>query len=347
MSRASWRGRAKDPGAPKRNCWQKFPRLLDWESGESRPTLKQLEDYGRATHTPLGFLLLPQPPLEEIPDPHFRTIADTPIGRPSADLLDTIYICEQRQDWYRDFARLHREDPVQFIGSLTESDDVVLSAERIREVLGFEMSERAHFSTWADALSSLAERAEDVGVLVMISGIVGSNTRRKLNPQEFRGFTLIDGFAPVVFINGSDSKAAQIFTLAHELAHVWIGKAGLDDSEIDTRIGSTAESIERWCNQVAAELLVPISVLRDVLDSDMDLNEEIQRLARIFKVSTLVILRRIYDDRGITREKFLEAFQPNCNVSSNYSKRRAVPAAETFTIRPQYEPASGSRKQSS
>jgi Zn-dependent peptidase ImmA (M78 family) len=291
---------------------EKFPRLDAWENGEARPTLKQLEDYGRATYTPLGYLLLPEPPVEAVPIPDFRTIADTPVAQPSADLLDTIYLCEQRQDWYRDFARIRREDPVPFIGSLTEDVDVVRAAEVIQNVVEFKISERAQFTSWADALSGLAERTEGAGILVMISGIVNSNTRRKLDPREFRGFTLLDELAPVIFVNGSDSKAAQIFTLAHELAHVWLGKAGLDDSEINTTRGpaeNSSERIEQWCNQVAAELLVPTSTFHRVWDSDAELHEEIQRLARVFKVSTLVILRRAYDSQKITRKDFLKAFQ--------------------------------------
>ncbi len=290
----------------------KFPRLLDWQTGEAQPTLKQLESYGRATHTPLGFLLLAEPPAEKIPIPDFRTIADTPVGRPSADLLDTLYLCEQRQDWYRDFARLHREDRLDFVGSLTENVDIVEAASGLRETLGFTMSQRSQFSTWTNALSGLADLAEGVGVLVMISGIVGSNTRRKLDPDEFRGFSLVDDLAPVVFVNGADSKAAQIFTLAHELAHIWLGKAGLDDPEMSAyvrpRAGATS-STEQWCNQVAAELLVPMDVFRDRFDENADLPDELQRLARVFKVSTLVILRRVYDDRKLSREAFLQAFQ--------------------------------------
>jgi Zn-dependent peptidase ImmA (M78 family) len=290
----------------------KFPHLVEWQNGDSQPTLKQLENFGRATHTPFGYLLLPEPPIEKIPIPDFRTIADTPVGRPSADLLDTLYICEQRQDWYRDFARLHREDSVEIVGSLTESVDVVAAADGLRETLGFTMAERAHFSTWTDALSGLAELAEEAGILVMISGIVGSNTRRKLDPEEFRGFSLVDKLAPVIFINGADSKAAQIFTLAHELAHIWLGKAGLDDTEMSSYVRTRvdqASSTEQWCNQVAAELLVPMQVFRNRFDADADLTDELQRLARVFKVSTLVILRRIYDDRKLSRQEFLQAFQ--------------------------------------
>ncbi len=290
---------------PREELLDKFPRLVDWENGDVQPTLKQLEDYGRATHTPLGFLLLPEPPVESVPIPDFRTIANTPIGRPSADLLDTIYVCEQRQEWYRDFARAGREDAVGFVGSLTVDTPVTAAAEAMRELLGFGLDDRSRYASWSMALSGLAERAEDAGVLVMISGIVGSNTRRKLDPREFRGFALIDDLAPVVFINGSDTKAAQIFSLAHELAHIWLGSGGLDDSDLGR---SSNDDVEQWCNQVAAELLVPIEAFRAQFDADADLAEELERLARTFRVSTLVVLRRVYDDHRMTWDQYEAAF---------------------------------------
>jgi len=128
----------------------------------------------------------------------------------------------------------------------------------------------------------------------MVSGVV-SNNRRKLDPDEFRGFALADDRAPLVFVNGADSKAAQMFTLAHELAHIWIGASALSDAG---PASSPPAGVELWCNQVAAELLVPTAVLRAELRRDTPVGEEAQRLARYFKVSTLVALRRVHDVGG-------------------------------------------------
>src|SRR6266508_4768798 len=95
----------------------KFPRLTAWESGDARPTLKQVEAFAKATYTPVGYLFLQEPPVEKVPIPDFRTIRNKPIARPSPDLLDMIYVCQQRQEWYRDFARGERISALSFVGS--------------------------------------------------------------------------------------------------------------------------------------------------------------------------------------------------------------------------------------
>ena len=219
----------------------KFPKLEAWERGELSPTLKQLESFARATHAPLGFLFLEIPPIESLPIPDFRTMGAARMGHPSPDLLDTIYLCQQRQEWYRDYSRLHGEKPLAFVGSATTNEEIQTIATQIRREIGFDLEERQSLPTWTEALRRFIEQAEDAGVLVMISGVVGSNTSRKLNPEEFRGFALVDDLAPLVFVNGSDSKAAQMFTLAHELVHVWLGESGVFDAQAVTITDETTD----------------------------------------------------------------------------------------------------------
>ena len=140
----------------------------------------------------------------------------------------------------------------------------------------------------------------------MVSGVVGSNTHRRFNVEEFRGFALADPLAPLIFINGKDSKAAQMFTLAHELAHLWLGESGVSDAQAATQ---PDEQVERWCNAVAAELLVPLEQLRPTYDPENELYDEMQRLARQFKASTLVIVRRLFDLGVFDRETLWETYR--------------------------------------
>jgi len=284
---------------------QRFPMFDDWVSGKKRPTLKQLEQFAKFTRVPTLNLFLPEPVVEEIPIQDLRTIGDQTITNPSSNLLDTIYMCQQRQKWYQDFALSEGEKPLSFVGSATVDSNIETVANEIRSMLCFDMGIRNQLSNWTQAFSYFTKKTEDLGILVMISSIVRNNSHRKLDPQEFRGFTLANDIAPLIFINSTDSKAAQIFTLAHELAHVWLGKSTLSNSSIDSL---PSHIIEQWCNQVAAELLVPASSLRNHFCNDNYLSKEIQRLSRQYKVSTIVILRRMYDlgiiNQTVLREQY-------------------------------------------
>jgi Zn-dependent peptidase ImmA (M78 family) len=295
---------------------RRIPQLPAWERGEARPTLKQIERFAKATHTPVGYLFLPAPPVEQIPIPDCRTVRNGQIARPSPDLLDTIYICQQRQEWYRDFARAGGEQPLLFVGSAHLADDVETTASSIRRALGFNLDERRRMPTWTDALRRFIEQADALGILVMVSGVVGSNNTRRLDPAEFRGFALTDPLAPLVFVNGADTKAAQMFTLAHELVHLWLGQSALSDAGA---IGASSDVVEVWCNRVAAEILVPLAVFQEEYRRDADWREEANRLARHFKVSTLVILRRMHDAGGLTVDEFRLSFDEESE------RLRAVP----------------------
>lgn len=276
-----------------------------------------MESFAKATHTPVGYLFLQEPPVERLPIPDFRTAGNERIGHPSPDLLDTVYLCQQRQEWYREFARSGGEVPVPFVGSANLSSDIEATAATIRNALGFGVEERRRIPTWTDALRNFIEQADAHGVLVMVSGVVASNNRRKLDPQEFRGFALADDLAPLVFINGADTKAAQMFTLAHELAHVWLGLSAVSDAEASQ---APEHEVERWCNRVAAELLAPLAAVRAEYRPRNPLEVEINRLARYFKVSTLVALRRIHDAGGLTQDRFWRAYR------EEIERLRAMPA---------------------
>jgi Zn-dependent peptidase ImmA (M78 family) len=284
---------------------RRFPRFEAWLAGDAAPTLKQLEDFARKTHTPIGFFFLDEPPLESVPIPDFRTIGDRPVGTGAvvpADLLDVVYTCQARQEWYRDHQLLNGEPPLDFVGTATTATPPAQAAAAVREVLAWDAEARARCRTWDEALTRLRENAEAAGVLVMISGIVGSDTHRKLDPEEFRGFALADPYAALVFVNGADSKAAQVFTLAHELAHLWLGETALSDLE---PASIRTNTVERWCNQVAAELLVPIEEFRAVFDPEADLRGQLQPLAERFRVSTQVILGRVREAGHLSWDEYL------------------------------------------
>ncbi len=293
-------------GISQEDLVKKFKKLAEWEDGEATPTLKQAEAFARAVHAPVGYLFLSEPPDETVPIPDFRTFSGNKVMRPSPNLLDTIYACQERQSWYRDFARVAGDSDLGFVGSASVHMPPEFIAARIRDTLRFDVAARRGCSTWTEALRLFIRRVDEAGVLVMVSGIVMSNTKRGLDPAEFRGFALCDPLAPLIFVNGKDTKAAQMFTLAHELAHIWLGTSSLSNPGPAPNSGFCQEEV--WCNAVAAELLVPLDALRTYLQPTEPLADALLRLARIFKVSTWVILRRLLDADWLTRERFEAAW---------------------------------------
>ena len=147
---------------------------------------------------------------------------------------------------------------------------------------------------------------EAAGVLVVVNGIVGNNTHRKLDPNEFRGFVLVDDYAPLVFVNGADAKAAQMFTLAHELAHVLLGSSAAFDLR---EMRPADDPVELACNRAAAEFLVPADQLRRIWPSMRGAPEPFNAAARRFKVSALVAARRALDLELVATNDFLTFYR--------------------------------------
>ena len=133
----------------------RFPNLQGWERGEILPTLKQLEAFAKTTHVPFGYFFLSEPPVETVPIPDFRTSANISSRRPSPNLLDTLYRCQARQDWYQGFARSIDEPELDFVGAARIDDDFVETAARMRHALGFDLCERRRWVGWTHALRHL------------------------------------------------------------------------------------------------------------------------------------------------------------------------------------------------
>lgn len=290
-----------------RELGHRIPHLPAWERGERQPTLKQLEAFARATRTPFGFLFLPEPPEERLPIPDFRTVSHGP-ARPSPDLLDTIYSMQRRQDWLREERLEGEAEPLDFVGSARLGDEAVAVGQEMRRVVGVGDGWAAEVATWEEAVGELRRRIELLDVMAVINGVVGNNTHRKLDVEEFRGFALTDPYAPVIFVNGADAKSAQMFTLAHELAHVWLGPEGEGVSGFEGLFPGDAR-VERFCDQAAAEFLVPARELRERWRSLKGAAGPFEQTARYFKVSPIVVGRRALDLRLVDRRTFFEFYE--------------------------------------
>ncbi len=286
---------------------KKFPKLELWERGEAQPTLKQLEAFAKATHVPIGYLFLPEPPEERLPIPDFRTVSDGALEKPSPGLLDTIFTMQRRQAWLREERIECEAEPLDFVGCARLADDPGAAGREMRRTIGFADGWAAEVRTWREAVGKLRGAIERTGVMAVMNGTVGNDAHRKLNVEEFRGFALSDAYAPLVFVNGADSKSAQMFTLAHELAHLWLGREGLSGYE-DLSPGGTG--VEDWCNRVAAEFLVPAKEMKVHWLAQKRGPNPFLVLARQFKVSPIVVGRRAMDLRLVDRETFFAFYRP-------------------------------------
>ena len=231
-----------------------IPQLTSWIQQEKQPTLNQLEKLARVTHTPFGYLFLTEPPDEPLPVPDYRAVSGASLYRPSPNLLATIYTMQRRQEWLRESLVKDGMQPLDFVASARLADEPEAVGHEMRNALGLCDGWAAKVRTWQSAVGELRQLIEGLGVMAVINGVVGNNPHRKLSVEGFRGFALTDLYAPLIFVNGADAKSAQMFTLVHELAHIWLGKGGL--SGFDNMQPDGAD-VEVWCCQAASEFLIP------------------------------------------------------------------------------------------
>jgi Zn-dependent peptidase ImmA (M78 family) len=306
-------------------------RVLEWEAGESKPTFKQAQHWASIAHVPFGFLFLREPPAESLPLPDLRTLGGIAPERPSLNLLDTVKDVQRKQDWYLEYLQDQGVDPLPFVGRFTTQASVKEVAGDIRLTLG--VNPEASRLNYEAYIRTLIEAAESVGILVMRSGIALGNTHRKLDVAEFRGFAISNALAPVVFINSADADTARLFTLMHELAHIWIGSSGVSDGG---HPGGRREEV--FCNAVAGEFLAPEEEFRAVWRNDIDWHSNLAPLAARFHVSALVVGRRARDlgyisgdQYGIYYRQILRAYQDKEGGGGDYYRTAKAKNSTRFS----------------
>jgi Zn-dependent peptidase ImmA (M78 family)/DNA-binding XRE family transcriptional regulator len=291
-----------------RKVGTKMEKVLAWEQGEAHPTFRQAQKFAHHVHIPFGYLFLDEPPVETLPIPDLRTVGDQAVQQPSTEFRDTINEVMRKWEWFNEYSREQQVEQLPFVGRYRIGEaapgDV---AKDIQQTVGINDDLRHSVASWEEFLRLIIHRAEESGVWILRNGVVGNNTHRPLSVEEFRGFVISDPFTPLIFINGRDSKAAQIFTVAHELAHIWIGESGITNLSLagDRRgLGR----VERFCNDVAAELLVPEADFHTDWDTTQTLAENAIRLARRFRVSSIVAARRAVDLRFVSQDDYWEFY---------------------------------------
>ena len=290
-------------------AFKKPPETIEaWLDGSDAPTFKQAQRLAKRLRVPFGYLFVEAPPEEDLPLVDFRRIHGAQQHRVSVDLRDVIADVLRRQDWYRDHLLDSDAEPVDCVGSFRMTDPASEVAEDMRLRLAFEAEVRPA-SQPAVFLRAFVRQVETLGILVMRSGIVGQATNRPLRVEEFRGFSIADPMAPVIFINSADSNAAQVFTLAHELAHIWIGEGGVSDADL-TILGDPSSDIESFCSQVAGDLLLPWRALGESwMQRRGTLQTFVADTARQYHVSTVMVARQLWSHDAIDREQFFALYE--------------------------------------
>jgi Zn-dependent peptidase ImmA (M78 family) len=310
-----------------------------WGIGEEKPTFYQAQKLAKILHIPFGYLFLHTPPPETLQIPNFRTVKDKQIDCLSLEVKDLLADLLRKQDWFRDHIKEKFGEPIAPISRFTDNSNPFDVAQDITSCLELNLETRQNARNWEDFQNILVERIERLSILVMKSGIVGTNTHRPLDVSEFRGISLVDEFAPIIFINGRDAKAAQIFTIIHELTHLWIGQSSISNSSLADFSDIQDSSSEKFCNIVAAEVLVPERLLRVQWDSSIPLHEIASRIGRFFRVSTVVIARKAYDIGLITQDLYRAYYEEQARLwnrqsrgsGGNYYKTAPIRNSKSFT----------------
>lgn len=276
------------------------PKVRKWINKEVFPTVKQLEDFTHKVHVPFGYLFLSQPPNEKIDIPFFRT-GNNISNKVSLNVFHTIQLIQDRQNWLTEYLDELGFDDLEFVGKYQVHTNPLAIVNDIRKTLNLDIDWSSKYNKWEDALDFLTTQIEEIGIIVAYNGIVGTNTKRKIEVEECRGFVLVDTKAPFLFINAADAKAAQMFTIIHELAHVWLGKsAGFNNKDLLP----ADDPIEILCDKIAAEFLVP----ETYFITKWQTTQNFKYLSRIFKVSPIVIARRALDLKLISKNDFFNFY---------------------------------------
>lgn len=279
--------------------------LYAWKEGRKAPTYNQIEKMSKVTGIPLGYFFLEKPPVEDSSFVEYRTVDSKEFSNPSRNLMDTLHDMELIQEWIRNELQATESDNLSFVGSIKKTVQPDDFAVFVRKCLKIEINWYESCKNGEESFKLLRNYISDLGVVVMMSGIVENNTHRTLDTNEFRAFALVDKKAPLIFINSNDSFNGKLFSLLHEFAHICLG----ENSLFNDRYGSIdkVSATEKICNALAAEILVPEHIFLEKWKKQIREKDEeatIRELAKYFKCGYTVIARRAYDQKFIDFQSY-------------------------------------------
>lgn len=279
-----------------------FPQLSLWMTDEKEPTLKQLQDFSHRLSFPFGYFFLKSIPQDEEVIPLFRKASNE---EKCLEVIDVINTIRDRQAWLSEYLKSEDADKVAIVGMCKDDTDVNTIISKMQSALHIESGFSLGKKNINSALSFIKGLLERAGIVIASSGVAGNGTNRPIPVSQCRGFCLVDDYAPFIFVNSRDAQSAQLFTLVHEATHVFTAfnaGYGYEDAVYD----GIQNSREKLCDKVAANMLVPASMIKDMW---MRGTKDTNALAIKFHVSQAVIVRRLLDEKLINKNEFYETWK--------------------------------------
>lgn len=293
-------------------------KIKSWEAGESQPTFRQAKLLAKKCRRALSLFYLPEPPSDD-----FKPIKDFRRGGAefSTGLVFLIRELQEKSDWMSSFLQSDSEPPLQFVGKYNINSNIEEIASEIRSVL--KIDDR---SSSDNPLNYVIEKIESLGIFVCRSGAYHSHL--PIEVDEARGFALCSTYAPFIFLNSRDSREANLFTLIHELAHIWINESGVSNQSNlefrsdNTNYSSEEEKIEVFCNKVAANVLMPEDLMRRRFSNYVIGEPEYERRRRSLGMSKIAMAYRVLNLGIVSMPSFNRwKIQYDASINNTSSKR--------------------------
>ncbi|MGQ0540321.1 MAG: ImmA/IrrE family metallo-endopeptidase [Blastocatellia bacterium] len=288
-------------------------KLEDWEAGVSFPTMRQAEILAKSYRRPFALFFLLEIPRDFQPLQDFRKRGSKELGTASTFIIREM---QQKQGWLSEEFRASGERPLGFVGKFSLKDDPV----KVAEDLLFTLQIRPPKYKNSNPLKHWIESAESAGIFVSRTSFIHS--RLKLDADEFQGFAIADPLAPFVFLNSDDWDAPLLFTLVHELAHLWIAQSGISNAtEPEISVKDALHPVELFCNEVAANALMPPQLVRSFSHTVYRSSTDVFNAIRGLGVSTFAFLVRAYKLRLIRLEDYRRLKQQADKEFMEYKSR--------------------------
>lgn len=259
-------------------------KLKEWEEGTTQPTIRQAQTLAKAYKRPFALFFLPDIPRDFQPLQDFRKLGSKSLTTSSVFIIREI---QQKQAWISDVYSDNQEEKLPFVGRFNINDNPQKVANDILQTLNINPS----FYKSDNPIKEWIDAAETNGIFISRTSFIHS--RLKLDSEELQGFAISDPHAPFIFVNSEDWNAPQLFTLVHELAHIWIAETGISNEvEPNLKQKDRFHPVELFCNEVAANALMPKEIILDFDTSLFQSSKDIFKIAKQLGVSSFALLVR-------------------------------------------------------